>query len=360
LLLGGISFLAASSINQAVSASEGNKIIGDDFPAWSRTLGGGDSAYGQPSRYEHKVGRKLQLPAAPENSGTTGWLTPVQDMRGSITPNGLHFGSHHFGVPDIDPEKHELLIHGMVDRPLKFSVENLLRYSMISSIRFLECSGNTAINGLAPFSGDESCQDLYGLVSCAQWVGIRVADLLGEAGLKNGSAWVIAEGADSGSHSRSIPLAKLMDDSIIAFYQNGERLRAEQGYPMRLLLPGWEGNTNVKYLHRLEVTDRPAYTGHESGLYAEHLTNDKMEGFSFTMDVKSVITHPSAGQLLEEKGFMKFLVWHGQVTARYRKWKFRQMKEKPGRLRNCIFPLVTKHLPIFPFPGNGMENPQSS
>ncbi|MBT4159779.1 MAG: sulfite dehydrogenase [Gammaproteobacteria bacterium] len=313
LLSGSISFLAAGTIARVSSASEDSTTIADAYPAWSRTLGNSDSPYGRPSHREANVVRKLQLPAAPENSGSTAWLTPIESMHGAITPNGLHFGSHHFGVPDVDPATHELMIHGLVDKPLKFTVEHLLRYPMVSHIRFLECSGNTALNALAPFAGGESCQDLYGLVSCAEWVGVKVSDLLNEAGLKKQALWVIAEGADGGSHARSIPLSKMTDDAIIAFYQNGEKLRAEQGYPMRLLLPGWEGNTSVKYLHRLEISDRPAYTAHESGLYTEQLASGRIEGFSFPMDVKSVITHPSAGHVLDEKGFYEIsgLAWSG-------------------------------------------------
>jgi sulfane dehydrogenase subunit SoxC len=314
LLIGGISFLVASSIKPVAAAgNESTKRIGDDFPVWSKTPGRQGTTYGQPSTHEQHVKLKLQLPSAPENLGVAGWLTPLEEMHGIITPNGLHFGSHHFGIPDVDAQNHELLIHGLVERPLKFSVERLLRYPMVSKIRFIECAGNTGANALSPLSRDDSCQDLYGLTSCAEWTGIRVADLLHECGLGNKAKWVIAEGADSGSHSRSLPLSKLLDDAIIALYQNGEKLRAEQGYPMRLLVPGWEGNTNVKYLHRLEVVDRPAYTAHESGTYTQHLSSGEMEGFAFHMDVKSVITHPSGKQILEEKGFYEIsgLAWSG-------------------------------------------------
>jgi sulfane dehydrogenase subunit SoxC len=314
LLLGGISFLAASSIRPvAASDSEGNQRIGDDFPAWSKTLGRQGTTYGQPSTYEQHVKLKLQLPSVPENLGTAGWLTPLEEMHGIITPNGLHFGSHHFGIPDIDPENHELLIHGLVQRPLKFSLERLLRYPMVSRIRFIECAGNTGANALSPLSRDESCQDLYGLTSCSEWTGIQVSTLLNESGIGTKAKWVIVEGADGGSHSRSLPLARLLDDAIIAFYQNGERLRPEQGYPMRLLVPGWEGNTNIKYLRRMEVVDAPAYTAHESGIYTQHLHGGTIEGFSFHMDVKSVITRPSGKQMLEEKGFYEIsgLAWSG-------------------------------------------------
>jgi sulfane dehydrogenase subunit SoxC len=314
ILLGGISFLAASTIKPLTAAeNEGTRRIGDDFPVWSKTLGRQGTTYGEPSAHEQHVKLKLQLPSAPENAGVAGWLTPLEEMHGIITPNGLHFGSHHFGIPDIDAENHELLIHGLVKKPLKFSVEHLLRYPMVSKIRFIECAGNTGANALSPLSTDGSCQDLYGLTSCAEWTGIRVSTLLNECSPGNRAKWVVVEGADGGSHSRSIPLSKLLDDAIIAFYQNGERLRAEQGYPMRLLVPGWEGNANIKYIHRMEVVDTPAYTAHESGTYTQHLSSGGIEGFAFHMDVKSVITHPSGKQLLAEKGFYEIsgLAWSG-------------------------------------------------
>lgn len=314
LLLGGVSFLAASAIKPlSAEENEAHSRIGDNYPIWSKTLGRQGTTYGQPSAHEQHVKLKLQLPSAPENSGVAGWLTPLEEMHGIITPNGLHFGSHHFGIPNINAENHALLIHGLVEQPLKFTMERLLRYPMVSRIRFIECAGNTGANGLSPLSRDDSCQDLYGLTSCAEWTGIKASVLLNECQPQEKAKWVVVEGADGGSHSRSIPLAKLLDDAIIALYQNGERLRAEQGYPMRLLVPGWEGNTNVKYLHRMEVVDRPAYTGHESGTYTQHLSAGGTEGFSFHMDVKSVITHPSGKQFLQEKGFYEIsgLAWSG-------------------------------------------------
>ncbi len=317
-LLAGASFLAVGGL-QPSHASEvpGDARIGTEFPLWMKTPGAPDVGYGLPVAQESHVQKRAQE-VVPENSGFTIWRTPIESQRGVITPNGLHFGVHHNGIPDIDPTKHELLIHGLVDRPLKFSIENLLRYPMVSRIHFLECSGNTAANALSPFARDASCQALYGEISGSEWTGIPVRLLLDEAGLKASSKWVIAEGADAGSHTRSIPISKLLDDAMLAFYQNGERLRGAQGYPMRLLLPGWEGNANVKWLHRLEVTDTPAYSKDESGLYTEFLANGDIARFSFDMDVKSVITRPSGRQRLPEVGFYEVsgLAWsgHGRVS----------------------------------------------
>lgn len=312
-LLAGASFLAASSLGPARAAEDGGDArIGTGFPAWMRAPGRPDVGYGQPVSHESHV-QKRALEVVPETTGFTQWHTPIESQRGAITPNGLHFGVHHNGIPDIDPAQHELAIHGLVERPLTFSVEKLLRYPMVSRILFLECSGNTAANALSPFARDDSCQDLYGEVSGSEWVGVPLRLLLEEAGLEASAKWAIAEGADGGSHARSLPVSKLLDDAMLAFYQNGERLRGAQGYPMRLLLPGWEGNTNVKWLHRLELTDTPAYTKDESGLYTEFLADGDIARFSFPMDVKSVITHPSGRQVLREKGFYEIsgLAWSG-------------------------------------------------
>lgn len=324
-LKSGARLTAAIGLASAVPVSAGNAAmpapnqpIGAALPPWMKTPGGADDAYGHPSRHERSLIR-TKKEDAPQNSGFAMWHTPIETQRGIITPSGLHFAVHHNGIPDIDPQQHQLLIHGLVERPLRFDLERLLRYPIVSAVRFLECSGNTAANALSPWARDDSCGDLFGQISGSEWAGVPLSCLLREAGVKSHAGWVIAEGADGGSHSRSLPLSKLMDDAIVALYQNGERLRTSQGYPMRLFVPGWEGNVNVKWLHRLEVTDAPAYTKDESGLYTEVLANGDIERFSFHMDVKSVITHPSGNQVLPEaKGFYEIsgLAWSGYGKIR--------------------------------------------
>jgi len=306
-----LSGLALSSAH-AVASSQSS--LGESLPQWMKTPGGNDLEYGLPASAERHVTRQLAK-NTPETALFSMWHTPIENQRGIITPSGLHFSVNHNGVPNIVPEQHQLLLHGMVDKPLKFDIESLLRYPMVSNIRFIECAGNTAQNAVSFNPLNLGCQELFGQLSGAEWSGIPLKYLLNEAGVKPSAKWVIAEGADGGSHSRSIPLEKLMDDAILALYQNGERLRPSQGYPMRLLLPGWEGNTNVKWLHRLEVTDKPAYSKDESGLYSDILKNGKIQRFSFPMEVKSVITHPSGNQVLpERKGFYEIsgLAWSGR------------------------------------------------
>lgn len=270
-----------------------------------------DELYGKPSDFENEVVRIVEPQT--EKKTLTWSYSPIQAQRGSITPSGLHFGTHHSGIPDIEPDTHELYIHGMTAKPLRFSVRDLLRYPLGGGIQFLECAGNTWAQGAYPEAAPQSCAQLYGLLSGSEWLGVPVRLLLEEAGVDPRATWVIAEGADAASLARSIPMPFLMDDAIIALYQNGERLRPAQGYPMRLLLPGLEGNMNVKWLRRLEVVDRPAYTKNESRAYTETLVDGSIEGFSLYMGVKSVITHPSAGQELPDRGYydVSGLAWSG-------------------------------------------------
>lgn len=307
---------AAPALARTVDA--GNATIAEGRLDWMTQPGSDGLAYGLPSPHEAHVTRQA-VPYMDESVGFAPWHTPIGAQQGIITPNGLHFAVHHNGLPEIDPEVHELIIHGLVDRPLRFTMDELLRYPIVSSIRFLECAGNTAANALSFTPLNFPVDVISGQVSGAEWAGVRVSDLLNETGVKPSGKWVIAEGADAGSLTRSLPLTKLMDDAIIALYQNGERLRPAQGYPVRLFVPGWEGNTNVKWLHRLEVTDVPAFTKDESGLYSEPRSDGMIEHFSFPMGVKSVITHPSGLQTLpEKKGFYEIsgLAWsgHGRIS----------------------------------------------
>src|SRR5215831_19928142 len=227
-----------------------------DIPPWMKTPGQPFRGYGQPAKYEGEVKRVFYQPYKDIAPGAGSSMTPLHQLQGTITPNGLHFERHHSGVPDIDPAKHALLIHGLVRRPLQFSVEALLRYPTVSRISFLECSG-TSFPNIAAEPPQKSCGAIHGLISCSEWTGVSLAVLLDEAGVDPKGKWMVAEGADAAAMNRSIPIEKALDDAMIALYQNGERLRPEQGYPMRLLVPGYEGNMNVKWLHRIKLIEEP-------------------------------------------------------------------------------------------------------
>jgi sulfane dehydrogenase subunit SoxC len=315
--LAGASLLPARRASADAAPGGGAGPLASRLPSWMTALGRDDDAYGLPASHEAGVGR-TRHEVVPGTTAFTAWHTPLADLRGIVTPNGLHFGVHHNGIPDIPPGEHALLVHGLVARPLRFTVDALLRYPMVSRVHFLECAGNTAHNALSPTPVDASVQELFGQASCAEWTGVPVSVLLAEAGVDTRATWGVAEGADGGSHARSIPLEKLLGDAMVALFQNGERLRPAQGYPMRLLLPGWQGNASVKWLHRLEITDAPAYTKDESGLYTQTLADGRIVHFPFVMGVKSVITRPSGTQVLPGTGFYEItgLAWsgHGRIA----------------------------------------------
>jgi sulfane dehydrogenase subunit SoxC len=205
---------------------------------WSHEPGAAIGPYERPSRFEKNVVRTLNNPNG--QPGAQGARTPHHLMNGAITPNGLHFVVSWGGAPDIDPDQHRLAIHGLVKRPLVFTLDALARYPMTTRVTFLECGGNSGpLFSPQPLQAD--LQALHGLASCAEWTGVKLSTLLDEAGIDAKATWFIAEGADAPHLARSVPLKKGLDDAMIALYQNGERLMPANGYPMRLLLPGYEG-----------------------------------------------------------------------------------------------------------------------
>jgi sulfane dehydrogenase subunit SoxC len=278
---------------------------------WMKGPGTGMSEAGAPSDHESHVVR-APVGSLPGTTGTGASRTPLQFLDGIITPSRLHFERHHNGVPDIDPAKHRLVIHGLVKRPLSFSLDALARYPMVSRIQFLECSGNSGAL-MAPEPVQGSCAALHGLVSASEWGGVPLSVLLEEAGVKPEGKWLIADGADAAMMSRSVPLDKIMDDAIVALYQNGERLRPSNGYPMRLFLPGWEGNMSVKWLRTIKVIDQPSMTKDETSKYSDLQKDGVSKLFTFPMGVKSVITSPSPGLTMGAPGLYQIsgIAWSG-------------------------------------------------
>ena len=267
---------------------------------WSLAPGVPIPPYGQPSKFEQKVVRTLSNPKLEPR--TSGARTPHHLLNGTITPNGLHFVVSRTGFPDIDPAKHRLVIHGLVKQPKVFTLEALARYPMESRIYFVECSGNSGpLYNKDPVQAN--VQAIHGLISCAEWTGVRLSTLLDETGIDSRAKWFLAEGADAPSMNRSIPMAKALDDAMIALYQNGERINPSQGYPMRLLLPGYEGNTNVKWLHRIKLIESPVMSHTETMQYTIRIAGQKAWQFNFLQEVKSFITHPSPGLTLKGPGF---------------------------------------------------------
>ena len=286
-----------------------------EIDPWTKTQGATfvNPPYGLPSKYEKEVVRRLPNPAP---IFLTASRTPIQNLHGIITPNGLHFERHHAGVPDINPDQHRLVVHGLVDRPMIFSMENIMRFPSESKIYFMECSGNSAAE--LKRSANNTAQQIHGLISCCEWTGVRVSTLLQECGIKPQATWVLAEGADGAAMTRSIPLSKMLDDAILAYAQNGEMLRAEQGYPLRLFLPSYEGNMSIKWLRRLKLGTEPWQTREETSAYTDLRENGKALQFTFKMEVKSVITQPSGMMKLKSKGFYEIsgIAWSGNGKIR--------------------------------------------
>ena len=302
----------AGSVAAASAGALVEEVKADPLPIepWMKTPGSPFVGYGQPSKYEEKVARTWA--SAPGTTGTGSSRTPHQLLTGMITPSGLHYERHHSGIPDINPDTHRLLIHGLVKRPLVFTLDDLGRYPMESRIAFVECAGNSgAMFGKQPVQAN--VQAIHGLLSCQEWTGIKLSVLLQEAGIDPAAKWVLAEGADASGMSRSFPIEKALDDAMIALYQNGERVRPSNGYPVRLLLPGFEGNMNVKWLRRIKLTEGPTMTKDETSKYTVLLPTGKALQFVFPMEAKSVITHPSPGLTLRGAGLYEIsgLAWSG-------------------------------------------------
>lgn len=246
-----------------------------------------------------------------EITGTS--LTPLQDLAGTLTPADLHFTRIHAGVPTIDPAKHTVLIHGLVDRPIEFSVADLKRFPSVTRAYFIECSGNGRAAYRTP-KPDMTPQQVDGMTSNSEWTGVPLRTLFHEAGVKSGASWFLAEGGDASLLARSIPVAKGNDDALVVWAQNGEPLRPEQGFPIRLLLPGYEGNTNVKWLRRIKLGTEPFMTRWETSKYTDPLPGGKARIFSFEMDAKSIITSPAYPERLAGPGWwpVRGLAWTGR------------------------------------------------
>ena len=264
--------------------------------------------YGERSPYEKAV-RWRRDTKTPETGSS---FTPLADSVGTITPSSLHYERHHSGIPTIDPAQHRLVIHGMVERPLSLTVAEIRRLPSVSRTLVLECGGNSGSEWAANNAPD--VQRSYGLASCSEWTGVPLSLLLTEAGVKPGAAWVIAEGADACRMERSISIAKAMDDILLAYGQNGEALRPAQGYPLRLIIPGWEGNSNVKWLHSLKLTDQAYMARDETAKYTDLMPDGTARIFTMQMEAKSVITFPSGGQKLPGPGLYELtgLAWSGR------------------------------------------------
>jgi sulfane dehydrogenase subunit SoxC len=279
---------------------------------WSQSIGAGvvDRPYGRPADTEASVIRR-NVPWLTASAESSVSFSPLQELHGIITPNGLFFERHHAGRPDVDPAQHRLMIHGMVERPLLLTMKDILRFPQTTRVHFIECPANGGMNWRA--AQMNSLQFSHGMVSCAEWTGVRLSTLLEETGIRKEAKWAMVEGADGAHMNRSIPLDKCLDDCLVVYAQNGEALRPEQGYPLRLVVPGWEGNVNIKWLRRIKLGEKPWHTREETSKYTDLMPDGTSRGFTWLMDAKSVVTFPCPEKPLDGPGLYEIrgLAWTG-------------------------------------------------
>jgi len=352
------SSVAGRAIAQTTTPPEGKappgavwRSVPEDATKIPGTAIGEDGGYGTRSQFETEVrwrfGTKTPL---------SSWsMTPLEHGVGIITPSGLHFERDHGGIATIDPATHKVFVHGMVKQPKKFSMLDVKRFPSISRILFIECSGN----GLTEWSKPtlKTVQGTHGLVSTSEWTGVPLSTILNEVGVKSGAKWLLVEGGDAAVMTRSIPIDKAMKDCFLAYGQNGEAIRPEQGYPLRLIAPGYEGNTHIKWVRRIELSDKPFMTREETSKYTDMLPSGKAVQFSLIMDAKSVITRPSGEMTLSGPGFYEItgLAWSGRgrikrvdvSTDGGRTWK-------PADLQGPILPICQTRF-RFPWVWDGKE-----
>ncbi len=315
------SVLAPVSVKAALLKSKkDDENIMEEKP-WSLELGKpvSEDLYGMPSPYEHNVTRRGTPILSSGNMQASIAVSPIQDLSGIITPNGLFFNRCHGGTPTIDPNQHRLMIHGLVEKPIVLTMDELKKYPSVSRVHFIECPANGGPEWRGPQFN--SIQFAKGFMSCAEWTGVYIKDIIRDLGLKKEALWMLAEGIDNSHMGRTVPVDKVLDDAMIVWGQNGEALRPEQGYPIRLLVPGWEGNLCVKWLARLEFAKEPFYAKEETAKYTALTKTGKAIQHFYANEVNSVVTSPcpekpwkdvKKGDMIEIEG----LAWSGMGTIK--------------------------------------------
>ena len=314
ILGGAAATVGGMAVAPLAGATDSNPLnLPPNVPEWTPYLGVGVDAtpYGVPSEHEaHVIRRNVEWLTASAESSVN--FTPIQDLDGIITPNGLCFERHHGGVPEVIPADYRLMINGLVDRELIFTIDDLKRFPQVNRFHFLEC----AANGGMEWRGAQlnGCQYTFGMVHNVQYSGVLLSDICREVGVKPSAKWVLAEGGDSAGMNRSVPIEKILDDCMIAYSMNGEALRPEQGYPARLVVPGWEGNMWIKWIRRLEFGDAPYMAREETSKYTDLMEDGKARMFTWVMEAKSVVTSPSPEKHIMSKGqnLLKGLAWSGR------------------------------------------------
>jgi len=312
---GGIVAASGSVLAQTGTGTPNAQNLPPHVADWSKYTGDGvaDRPYGKPSKFEaHVVRRDVEWLTATRQSSVN--FTPWHELDGIITPNGLCFERHHGGVAEINPSDHRLLVHGLVDKPLVFSIADIMRMPRVNRVYFLECAANSGMEWRGPQLN--GCQFTHGMIHNVMYTGVPLRTVLNEVGLKPNAKWLLVEGGDAAGMNRSLPLEKALDDCLLAFKMNGEALRPEQGYPLRLVVPGWEGNIWIKWLRRIEIGDKPWLTREETSKYTDLMADGRARRFTFVMDAKSVITNPSPQAPLKARGrnVLTGIAWSGRGT----------------------------------------------
>jgi len=313
---------AAVGTGAAIPARAAETAVGDpdilNLPPWSTTLGKpvATNPYGSPSKYEKNLVRR-ESPGLTRVGASSVSFAPLQGLFGIITPSGLHFERHHQGWQDVDPARHRLMINGLVRSPKVYTMDDLMRMPSVSRIHFIECGANSGMewgNVAVP-----TVQYTHGMLSCSEFTGVPLSVLLEDCGYERGKDhYVLAEGADGSGMTRTIAIENALDDVIVAYGQNGEMLRPENGYPLRLVVPGVQGVSWVKWLRRIEVGDTPYGTKDETLHYVDLMPDGTHRQYSSIQEAKSVITTPSGGQQLVGQGYYTItgLAWSGRGAIR--------------------------------------------
>jgi sulfane dehydrogenase subunit SoxC len=310
-LTGATAVVASGAAAQSASLGDPNIL---ELPEHTKGLGQPVAAqpYGMPSKYEKNLQRR-ESPGLTRVSASSVSFCPLQGLFGIITPSGLHFERHHQGWWDIDPTKHRFMINGLVKNAKVYTMDDLMRLPSVSRMHFIECGANTGMewgNVAVP-----TVQYTHGMLSCCEFTGVPLSVLLEDCGYdKVKGKYILAEGADGSSMTRSISIERALDDCFVAYAMNGEMLRPENGYPLRLVAPGIQGVSWVKWLRRLEVGDKPYATKDETVHYIDLMPDGTHRQYTNIQECKSVITTPSGGQTLLDKGFYSVsgLAWSGR------------------------------------------------
>jgi sulfane dehydrogenase subunit SoxC len=329
---------AALMTSSQLWANEYSPNTPPNVPTWMRKTGQAVGAfpYGVPSPHESDIVRRTVpwLTASPISSVS---FSPLHALKGIITPSSLHFERHHSGIPDVLPNEHRLMIHGLCDNPLILDMDDLVRFPSVSEIRFIECPANGGMEWRGPQM--EALQFTHGMLSCSEWTGVRLSTLLAEVGVRSTAKWILAEGADGAAMGRSIPIGKALDDVLVAYAQNGEMIRPEQGYPIRLVNPGWEGNTSVKWLRRIELGDKPWHLREETSKYTDIMPDGSARQFTWVQESNSVITSICPENPLKNKGYHEIegVAWSGRGKIKHVDVSFDGgISWKPAQLKGLV------------------------